>query len=52
MASPCDRKRMRVRHFKNRRDAAENRCAAAGFQIFLMGRSWFSEMHLTVDHAR
>ena len=43
---------VRIGHFENGGDAAHDRRAGAGLQIFLMRRAGLAEMHLRVDHAR
>src|SRR5690606_3148395 len=40
-----------VRHFKDRRHAAQHSGAGAGFEIFLVGIAGLAEMDLCVDHA-
>ena len=46
------RQRIGVGHFEHGRHAAEHGAARAGFEVFLVGRAGFAEMHLRVDHAR
>ena len=46
------RGRIGVRHLEHRGDAAHDGAERAGFEIFLVGRTGFAEMHLGVDHAR
>ena len=40
-----------VGHFEDGGDAAHDRGAAAGFEVFLVFGTGFAQMHLAVDHA-
>jgi len=44
-------KRLGIGHFENAGDAAHDRGAAAGFQVFLVFKAGLAEMHLAVDDA-
>ena len=47
-----DRRRVGVRHFENRGDAAQHCGAAAAFEILAILAARFAEMHMAVDHTR
>ena len=46
-----DGERLGIGHFENAGDAAHDRGAAAGFQVFLVFKAGLAEMHLAVDDA-
>ena len=50
-ACRAHRRRLGVRHFEHRRDAAKHRRPAAGLQVFLVFEARLAEMHLRVDDA-
>ena len=46
------RVRVGVGHLEHAGDATHHRAERAGFQVFLVHRAGFAEMHLGIDHAR